>query len=108
MTTSLVAVTGNTFPVKDQIKALGGRWNADQKAWMVPADKADAARALVSGSPAKSQQTSTSTTTFKPRKCVVCGAAAWNGQRGSYSNGGVIIYRSGECQDCFEERKMGY
>jgi hypothetical protein len=44
-----VAITGNTYPVKEQIKALGGRWNADQKAWMVPAHKADAARKLVSG-----------------------------------------------------------
>ena len=46
-----VAITGNTYPVKDQIKALGARWNADSKAWMVPADKADAARRLVSGAP---------------------------------------------------------
>ena len=46
-----VAITGNTYPVKDQIKALGGRWNADSKAWMVPADKADAARRLVSSAP---------------------------------------------------------
>lgn len=44
-----IAITGNTFPVKDALKALGGRWNADRKAWMVPADKADAARKLVSG-----------------------------------------------------------
>jgi len=46
---STVAITGNTYPVKEQIKALGGRWNADQKAWMIPADKADAARKLVAG-----------------------------------------------------------
>ena len=44
----MIAITGNTYPVKDQIKALGGRWNSDRKAWMVPADKADQARALVS------------------------------------------------------------
>lgn len=46
-----VAITGNTYPVKEQLKALGGRWNGDQKAWMVPADKADTARKLVSGAP---------------------------------------------------------
>lgn len=49
MTTSLVAVTGNTYPVKDQLKALGARWNPDAKAWMVAPDKADAARAIVAG-----------------------------------------------------------
>jgi hypothetical protein len=47
----MTAITGNTYPVKEQIKALGGRWNADQKAWMVPDDKADEARALVSQAP---------------------------------------------------------
>ena len=41
------AITGNTYPIKDQLKALGGRWNPDQNAWMVPTEKADQARALV-------------------------------------------------------------
>jgi hypothetical protein len=41
------AIIGNTYPIKDQLKALGGRWNPDQKVWMVPTDKADQARALV-------------------------------------------------------------
>lgn len=44
-----VAITGNTYPVKDQLKALGGRWNAAGKAWMVPAEKAAEAQALVGG-----------------------------------------------------------
>lgn len=48
---STVAITGNTYPVKDQIKALGGRWNADRKAWMVPANQAAQAQALVSRAP---------------------------------------------------------
>jgi len=46
-----VAITGNTFSVKDELKALGGRWNPEQKAWMVPDDKADQARALVNKAP---------------------------------------------------------
>ena len=45
------AVTGNTYPVKDQIKALGGKWDADKKAWLVPDGKFDQAMALVSGAP---------------------------------------------------------
>lgn len=44
---STVLVTGNTYPVKDAIKALGGRWDAVAKGWRVPADKADSAKALV-------------------------------------------------------------
>jgi hypothetical protein len=42
-------ITGNTFPVKDQIKALGGKWDPDRKGWVVPDDKAEAARKLVGG-----------------------------------------------------------
>jgi hypothetical protein len=49
MTTELI--TGNTYPVKDQIKALGGRWDAAAKGWRVPAESADQARSLVSGAP---------------------------------------------------------
>lgn len=45
-----VEITGNTYPVKDSIKALGGRWNAANRCWNVPADRADEARALVAGS----------------------------------------------------------
>jgi hypothetical protein len=44
-------ITGNTYPVKDQIKALGGRWNSYRKGWEVPMDKADEARSLVDSAP---------------------------------------------------------
>jgi len=46
-----IAITGNTYPVKDALKALGGKWNADRKAWMIPEASAAKARALVSGAP---------------------------------------------------------
>jgi len=42
-------ITGNTYPVKDQIKALGGRWNKAAQGWDVPQERADEARALVAG-----------------------------------------------------------
>lgn len=48
-TRELVAITGNTYPVREQLKALGARWNAADKAWMVTPDKADAARRIVGG-----------------------------------------------------------
>lgn len=47
----MTAITGNTYPVKDAIKSLGGRWNPDIKSWMVPDAKADEARKLVAGAP---------------------------------------------------------
>lgn len=29
--------TGNTYPIREAIKAFGGVWDADRKAWIVPA-----------------------------------------------------------------------
>ncbi len=98
-----IAITGNTYPVKDQIKALGGRWNAGAKAWMVPAAKADAARQLVAGSPTKSFSCDSG---YRPTKCRVCGYVARFNHRG-YPEGDRIL-RSGECQSCYEDRKQGY
>ncbi len=47
-TESLVAITGNTYPVKELLKSeCGARWNADAKAWMVTPANADAARKIV-------------------------------------------------------------
>jgi hypothetical protein len=70
MTTSLVAITGNTFPVKDYLKALGARWNPETKAWMVAADKAATARKIVAGAGSGAAKTS-----GKPHfsKCHDCG-----------------------------------
>ena len=65
-----IAITGNTFPVKHQIKALGGKWNPDQKCWMVPSEKADEARALVSGTPITPRKDAGS---YRPHTCRVCG-----------------------------------
>lgn len=45
--TTRTAITGNTYPHRDALRAMGGVWDAAQKAWMVPADRADEARALV-------------------------------------------------------------
>lgn len=49
-----VAITGNTYPVKEQLKALGGHWNAERKAWMVPEAKVEEARRIVANVPKKS------------------------------------------------------
>jgi hypothetical protein len=47
--TTAVAITGNTYPHRMALRSMGGEWDGANKAWMVPADKADEARALVSG-----------------------------------------------------------
>lgn len=43
----MALITGNTYPVKDQLRALGGRWDARRRGWEVPEDRATEARALV-------------------------------------------------------------
>jgi hypothetical protein len=101
--TQTVAITGNTYPVKDALRAMGARWNPDQKAWMVPAAKADAARKLVAAAPASGSTARSKT--YRPNKCVVCGFVPTRNRRGYLDE---PIYRSGECRSCYEERKMGY
>jgi hypothetical protein len=95
-TTTTTAINGNTYPVRQALRALGGRWDAAQRVWLVPAERAKEARALVAAAPHAP---------YSPRTCIACGARESRDARG-YPR--VIIYRSGECRDCFEERKMGY
>jgi hypothetical protein len=69
------ALTGNTYPVKDQIKAMGGKWDADKKAWMVPDKVYEQAVSLVSGAP-KSQykgQRGGYTRRNEDDECELCG-----------------------------------
>lgn len=88
-----VLITGNTYPVRQELARLGGVWDATAKGWRVPASKAEEARKLVGGAVAQ--------TSHRPHKCKVCGYVP----TGKF---GDKIYRSGECRDCYEERKMGY
>ena len=59
-----VAIAGNTYAVKDALKAMGAKWDADNKAWMITDSKADAARAIVANAPAQAPAT--------PGVCVKC------------------------------------
>lgn len=98
-----IAITGNTYPVKDALKALGARWNADQKAWMVSAEKAEAAHKIVAGG----AMTAVPTKSYRPTTCRVCGCKEGKRNSRGYIDGPRIL-RNGECSDCYEERKMGY
>jgi len=76
----MVAVTGNTYPVKEQLKAIGARWSSATKLWLVPIDKADTARAIVAAAP-KREWTKTDAIAAAARKrgetpgtCADCGA----------------------------------
>ena len=43
----MVEITGNTYLVRDKIRALGGKWDFVKKCWSVPDDKAAEAQRLV-------------------------------------------------------------
>lgn len=79
-----VLITGNTYPVKEQIKALGGRWDPNAKGWRVPEGKAAAAQRLVSSAGPAPRYSSGRSGNFAPgrRKCPECGSRecskAWN------------------------------
>ena len=52
----LVALTGNTYGVKEALKALGARWDGERRAWLIREDKAEHARAIIenqAGSPGR-------------------------------------------------------
>jgi len=63
-------ITGNTYPVRDQIMALGGRWNPTVKGWSVPDAAADKARALVAGAPVEPRR---ATVSYTPRRAPAAG-----------------------------------
>jgi hypothetical protein len=91
----LVPIEGNTYAVKEELKKIGARWFKELKQWRIPISKIEEANEIVKNG-AKSAPTQKR---FHYRKCQVCGAEA-----GRY----FPIYASGECRDCYEERKMGY
>lgn len=43
----MTPIHGFTFPLRHQLKAMGGRWDAARRCWLVPDARADEARALV-------------------------------------------------------------
>jgi hypothetical protein len=67
----LVEIHGNTYPVREQLKALGGKWDAAKQCWMVPADKAEIARTLVPQQQPK--RCGGVRVTRGPRTCKACG-----------------------------------
>jgi len=101
MTPLTTLITGNTFPVKDALKELGGRWNPALKGWMVPTANASAATALVdlAGGP-KAPKTPWKRAAGFPRR----GGSKWGRRPTSnvtrFSSGAEIVTnRNGRCED---------
>lgn len=76
---TMIPVCGNTYPVKDQLKSLGGRWNPDRKCWMIPEENADKAYAIVQSAPSKSASSNGSYRTIGQRMQQRQRATGWTG-----------------------------
>lgn len=59
-----VAISGNTYPVKDALKAIGAKWDADNKCWTITSTKVDEARKIVANAPEQAPAT--------PGVCLKC------------------------------------
>lgn len=78
-------ITGNTFPVKDKLKALpgGARWNAEAKGWEVNDRDEAAALALVAAAP-RSQWNGAKSSANSPAKSTK--AVNWSAEQATIFN----------------------
>jgi hypothetical protein len=83
-----VAITGNTYPVKDRLKALGAKWDADRRCWTITDRRLDEARKIVAGAP---QQAAT------PGRCLKCKGPVKEPYKICY---GCKQQASGKCVNC--------
>lgn len=49
---SRIYIVGNTYPIKDRIKAIGGHWDTDRKQWWVGTAKSAEVESLIANAPA--------------------------------------------------------
>lgn len=74
---------GHTYPVRDRIKAIGGHWDADRRAWWVGTAKraeAEALAAEMGDAPAASSQPSERRNETPDRAARVKGRATYKGR----------------------------
>lgn len=59
-TTNLIPLIGNTYPLRLEIRKLGGKWDANLKCWLVPSDKhAELTEKVLANTPANPYENST-------------------------------------------------
>lgn len=43
----MIKIEGWTYPVRNKLRELGAKWNADEKAWFIDEEKLEEANAIV-------------------------------------------------------------
>ena len=71
----MVKVFGKTFPVKDALRDMGGKWNAGEKCWEVPDDKGEDAKKLVGSVIVTNRDNSAYGQSQQKKKCWECGCS---------------------------------
>lgn len=100
----MVAISGNTYPVKEQLKSLGARWHADEKCWMVAESQAIRAREIVAGAGPKKPYSGASRygsygsyATIEQRKNERMARTGWTGCSCGSIEG---RHRASDCSQC--------
>lgn len=88
----LLPVAGNTYPVRDQLRALGASWDGAAKAWMIDEGRLAQAQAVVAKGSGEAPQP------FRFSSCKQCGARP-------NARGWPRIYRNGVCSDCYRDAR---
>ena len=52
----MIRITGNTYPCRAQLRAMGGQFVERTRMWWVPDERADEARALVAAQPPRASR----------------------------------------------------
>lgn len=78
MMTKMQILIGNTYAIKDQIKAKGGKWDFKAKCWKVPADVYAELQSLAN------EATKSNFNLYKPSmgkcfECADCGGDVYRG-----------------------------
>jgi len=53
----MVEIAGNSYPAREVLKALGGRWKPNKRCWLVPESRADEARRAVASAGMQARST---------------------------------------------------
>lgn len=72
---TLYRIEGNSYPVRDQLKALGAKWDGKDKHWWIHQDRLEEAKAIVAKVPPKEPYKPKERPARKPIhcKCPTCG-----------------------------------
>lgn len=87
-----VAISGNTYPVKDALKSLGAKWDADRKCWTITGTKLAEAQKIVADAPPQQPLT--------PGKCKDCGKSCKAPYTLCWDCKGKRDQRAGNCAKC--------